>query len=442
MSLPWRPLFSGETAAQALGIIQEIAAATSGGAFDPPGNVHPMVASAWQNSLDGRAGQSLLHAYLALHGAGDAHAETAIDLLDQATDAAVELRLTPSLYFGFSGIGWVTTHLAGRLFEESQDSCLEIDELLLSSLTRLSEEGRYDLFEGLVGLGAYALERLPRPSAVSLLEAVVAHLAALAEHTAEGACFFNSPEVMAARYRDIFPRGTYNLGMAHGVSGVIALLGSVCRAGIATEQARPLLGASVSWLLARERSAESGFLFPNTYTPYQAGVDQSRLAWCHGDLGVATALLLAARGAGEAAWESEARRIALAAATRWIDDPRVADAELCHGAAGIGHLFNRLYQATGEARLGEASRSWLSRALALHEPGLGVGGYRMVEAGNWFDHPGFRIGSSGIGLALLASVSAIEPGWDRLLLASSPGSQAPPPVDGVAQSLDGGIPFP
>jgi lantibiotic modifying enzyme len=423
MNVPWRPLFSGDTAAQALGIVQEIAAATSSGAFAPPGNVHPSVASAWQSSLDGLAGQSLLHAYLAFQGTGDAYADTAIDLLDQATDAVAELRLPPGLYFGFSGIGWVTTHLAGRLFEESEDSCLEIDEILLGSLTRLSEESKYDLFEGLVGLGVYALERLPRPSAVSLLEAVVAHLAARAEHTPEGACFFNSPETLAPQYRDLFPQGTYNLGMAHGVSGVIALLGSACQAGIATEQARPLLEASVSWLLARERPAQSDFLFPNTYTPDQPGVDRSRLSWCHGDLGVATALLLAARGAGEASWESAARRIALVAATRSIDDPRVADAELCHGSAGIGHIFNRLYQTTGEALLGEAARSWLGRALAMHEPGLGVGGYCMSQAGKRFDHPGFRIGSSGVGLALLASVSPVEPAWDRLLLASTAGSR-------------------
>lgn len=417
--MSWRPLLSGDTAVRAFDIAQEIAAATSRGAFDPPGNVQPIGAAAWQCSLDGLAGQSLLHAYMAFHGSGDAYVDSAIGLLDQATDAAAELRMKPGLYFGFTGIGWVTAHLAGRLFEESEDSCLEIDELLLSSLPLLSEEGRYDLFEGLVGLGVYALERLPRPSAATLLESVVARLAVLAEPAGEGVCFFNSPGNMPPQYQSLYPRGTYNLGMAHGVSGVIALLGSVCKAGVATEQARPLLDASVSWLLARARPAGSEFRFANTYTPYQESSDYCRLAWCHGDLGVSTALLRAARGTGEAAWEAEARETARAVATRWIDDPRISDAELCHGAAGLGHLFNRLYQETGEEPLGEAARYWLHRAMDMYAPGAGVGGYRMFEAGHWFDHPGFRVGSGGIGLALLAAVSSVEPGWDRLLLASS-----------------------
>lgn len=418
MSGPWRPLLTGDAAVQALAAVREIADATSHGASHVPANVHPKAAPAWQNSLDGRAGQSLLHAYLYLHDKDDISAETAIRLLDEATDAAATLRLPPSLYFGFSGIGWIAAHLEGRLFEESEDNGREVDETLLHSLNRFPWEGKYDLFEGLVGLGVYALERLPRPSAASLLEAVVAHLAALAEHTPEGACFFNPPDSLPPKYRrNLFPKGTYNLGVPHGIAGVIALLGAVCHVGIATEQARPLVGESVRWLLARERPVESDFRFMNTYTA-EADVDRGRLAWCHGDLGIAMALLMAARGAGEASWESEARRIAKAAAAHLPEDTRAPDVGLCHGAAGIGHLFNRLYQTTGEASLGEAARLWLFRALTLREPGVGVGGYRMVQEGEKFDHPGFRIGSSGVGLALLAAISPVEPDWDRLLLAS------------------------
>jgi hypothetical protein len=416
-SLPWRPLLSGEEASRVYNIVEEIATATSNVVSVRPGNVGAQVFSAWQNSLDGLAGQSLFHAYLALHGAGDAYAETAVELLDKATQAVAELRLPPSLYFGFSGIAWVTAHLAGRLFEEREDSCLEVDELLLRSLSNSSWGGQYDLFEGLVGLGVYALERLPRPSGMSLLEAVVDHLSARAERGSGGASFFSPPENLPGQYRDMYPNGNYNLGMAHGAAGVIAFLGAACHAGVAPEQARRLLTETITWLLDREQPRRAGLGFPNVYSlGFPAG--GSRLAWCHSDLGVATALLVAARGTGEKAWEAEARRIAGAAAACPVEEAHVADAEICHGAAGVGHLFNRLYQATGEASLGESAQFWLRRALAMREPSLGVAGFRMSQAGSWFDHPGFRIGASGIGLSLLASISSVEPTWDRLLLAS------------------------
>jgi lantibiotic biosynthesis protein len=415
---PWRPVFAGDAAAPLVTIIEEIAAATAGGPFEPPGNVQPRAAPAWRYSLDGLAGQSLLQAYLALHGAGEARADAAIELLDRATDAAGTLTLAPSLYFGFSGVGWVAAHLTGRLFEESQDNGLEVDDALLGALANPAWTGKYDLFDGLVGIGVYALERLPRPSAVCLLEAIVARLAADAERSEEGAAFHTPRGNLRPAYQQLQPRGTYNLGMAHGVAGIISLLGAMCRAGIATAQARPLLVDSVAWLLARERPEGDGFRFLSTYTPGR-DVDIGRLGWCHGDLSVSLALLAAARGTGDAAWERHALRVALAAAAWPVDTTPVPDACLCHGAAGVGHSFNRLYQELGDERLGDAARGWLRRAVAMREPGVGIGGYQMFQSGQKYDHPGVRIGSSGIGLALLAAISPIAPDWDRLLLAST-----------------------
>jgi hypothetical protein len=35
---------------------------------------------------------------------------------------------------------------------------------------------------------------------------------------------------------------------------------------------------------------------------------------------------------------------------------------------------------------------------------------------DWRNDPGFLTGSSGVGLALLAAATSVEPLWDRLLL--------------------------
>jgi lantibiotic biosynthesis protein len=424
-SSPWRPLLSGDDADRALEAVREIAAVTGRGAFHHSEGLAPEAFPVWESVLSGgRAGQCLLHAYLAFHGAGDAYADTAMDMLDRATDVAAVEPMSTSLYLGFPGIAWSTAHLAERLFTEEEDSQCEVDESLLLSLSH-RWEGPHDLFNGLVGVGVYALERLPRPSAMRCLEAVLAQLANRAEHTPEGATFFSPVETLHPKYHQIYPQGAYVLGMAQGVPGVIALLGAACHAGVATREARSLLDASVSWLLARERPPDSSYRFSHYYAP---GVEphRSRIAWCFGDLGVAASLLMAARGAGEPAWEAEARRIALAAAARPIEEAGVPDAGLCHGAAGVGHVFNRLYQTTGELELGRAARFWFHHALSLREPGLGIAGFRMASGNDWLDEPGFLLGATGIGLTLLAAVSHVEPAWDRLLLISPPavGSKA------------------
>jgi len=99
MTHAWRPVFSGELAAEMLAIVDDIADATRG-PLERPAHIPEEFGPVWECSLDGLAGQSLLQAYLALHGGSEARADAAIALLDQATDAIAALTVPPGLYFG------------------------------------------------------------------------------------------------------------------------------------------------------------------------------------------------------------------------------------------------------------------------------------------------------------------------------------------------------
>jgi hypothetical protein len=132
-------------------------------------------------------------------------------------------------------------------------------------------------------------------------------------------------------------------------------------------------------------------------------------------------LLAAAQVSGNDAWLKESLSVARNAARRRGRASGVADAGLCHGSAGLGHLFNRLWQATGKREFRSAALHWFERTLAYRHPGRGIGGFtaiistasdRLTQASD----PGILTGSAGIGLALLAAATAVEPGWDRLLL--------------------------
>jgi hypothetical protein len=140
---------------------------------------------------------------------------------------------------------------------------------------------------------------------------------------------------------------------------------------------------------------------------------------------VAAALLGAARCVLQPAWERQAIAIARRAAAWPREDSGVVDAGLCHGAAGLGHLFNRMFQATGEPELGAAARSWFERTLEMRRPGCGVGGYEAWLAGgdgelSWAADTGLLTGAAGIALALESATAAVEPAWDRMLLVAIP----------------------
>jgi lantibiotic modifying enzyme len=419
MSRPWSPLLEGPLADQASQAVQAIADALP----FAPSDRGPSLAG-------GQAGEALFHAYLALHTADSAAADRAADLLDQAAEALASTPLAPALYGGFPGVAWTMEHLRGRLFEEEDtadgedDPLREIDEALLAPLSRSPWPGEYDLIGGLVGLGVYALERLPHPTAAAILEQIVNRLDELAERLDGGTAWFTPPERLPDWQREIHTRGVYNLGLAHGIPGVVAVLAGAAAAGVATGRARPLLDSTVSWLLARRYGPEMASCFGTHYAPWESPAS-SRLAWCYGDPGVAAALLAAARAVGNPEWERQALDVAIAAAERDVATAIIRDAGVCHGAAGLGHLFNRMFQTTGEERLAGAARFWFQQALGMRVEGEEIAGFRAWEVdpqgkGLWRADPGFLEGAAGIGLALLGAVSTVEPAWDRMLLVSLP----------------------
>lgn len=413
----WRPILAGSLAERARETVGQFAESLGQFVDEPLGNF----------SLgEGDAGMALFYAYLARTTGEDAHDAPARRYLERAVAALSETRVAPDLYAGFCGVAWAVEHLATAGTDADEDVNQTIDEVLEAGLREARPEAawwqRYDLITGLVGLGVYALERMPRPSAVRILELVVRHLAAVSETAADGITWRTEPEQLPLRSRQLTPEGNFNLGVAHGVPGVIGLLGLVSAAGISLPRTRELLDGAMSWFLARRlprggKAEFNGWLSPN------GNPLADRVSWCYGNPGIAVTLLVAARAVGNEDWEREAVDLALASAARDPRDSKVVDASFCHGAAGNGHLFNRLFQATGDTRFRDASVAWFERTFELRRPGRGLAGFEFLvldsnQENAWVGTRGILIGISGVGLALLAAMSGVDPAWDRMMLAS------------------------
>jgi lantibiotic modifying enzyme len=348
-------------------------------------------------------------------------------LNDAIADLAV-LRLPPDLYGGVTGIAWAIAHLRDLLGDVDLEITRPIDRLLRDHLRRKPWRGDYDLVGGLAGYGVYALEQLPRALAIKHLKCVIKRLEETARRTRIGVAWFTRAGLLPEWQRELCPRGYYNLGLAHGVPGVIAMLGRASAAEAVPRairaKARSLLDGAVSWLLANKEADNTNGFFPGWSGPGVA-VRPGRVAWCYGDLGVAVALLLAARCVNETDWENEAIVIARDVARRPVGRWRVRDPGLCHGAAGVGHLFNRLFQATGDRLFKATARFWFERALEMRRDGKGIAGFSalQIEPNKQpyrVPAPGLLEGAAGIGLALLAATTNVEPAWDRMLLVSIP----------------------
>jgi lantibiotic biosynthesis protein len=411
----WQPLIDGDLAERALGAVREIASDLRG---HVPANL---------SLLNGAAGLSLFFTYMHLAFPGQGYDDDAVVYLEQAIDGAVQPDAPRGLYSGFTGVGWTIEHLKGRLLDPAaEDPGEEVAAIILRLLDRRPWMQDFDLLSGLVGYGVYALERRPGPEAGPCLERVVAHLGELAEPRDGGLTWLTRVELLpAGETRNLLPEGCYNLGLAHGVPAVIALLAEAHAAGVAGGEPLRLLRGAVAWLLGRKLPPGSASVFPKMIAPGGGQLGEVRLAWCYGDLCIAISLLYAARRAGVPAWEEEARGLARAAAARSFESAKALDGCLCHGAAGLAHLFNRAFQATGDPVLGEASRRWLARLLDMRRPGQRFGGFphwTLLDGGEagWLSDPGFLNGAAGVGLALLAACLPREPAWDRVMLTAIP----------------------
>jgi lantibiotic biosynthesis protein len=411
----WRPILSGKRAEQALQAVDAIADSI------------PLLAAGRDPSLGrGQAGLALLYTWLARTRRTPQADVLARQCLDEAIEAVATQAMNASLYGGFSGVAWAA-ELVDRLDPDAEDRNEAIDDALLRLLSRTDHwRAPYDLVTGVTGLGVYALQRYPRPVASECLRRVVQLLHDRAEHDEHGLYWWTPPAELHEEWRKQYPSGRADLGVAHGMAGSIALLGGICGAGIEQAMARPLLEGAVRWLLAHSVPTEAGPTFPlwvaPGFEPYPA-----RCAWCYGDPGIAAALLTAARGVGNAGWEQTACALACRAAERPASETGVVNAGFCHGTAGLAHLYNRMFQASGEPKLGRAALYWLERTLDFYRLAKDNGGSWVL--GSWdpaqqepWTWTGIELveGAVGVALVLLAAATSVEPIWDRMFLVSAP----------------------
>ncbi len=434
--MTWTPILSRQSdlGAQAWDAVQTIAQAVADKNYEVP---------AEQRRRSRTYEEALLYGYLALALDDLGWANRATECLNQAIDEAAQSAGYLGLFGGLTGLGWTVEHISHLLQgisvpadddselgsgqnegEEEEDLNGDIDSAIFKRLPNTSSSSPYDLISGLVGFGTYFLERLPRESAIQGIRAVFDQLENLAKSVDDGTAWHSGPELLPDWQREQAPSGYYNLGVAHGIPGIIHFLSEAWATGIVErERSYKLLDSAVSWLIAQQRPPGSLSQFSSWIVPGEESAD-SRMAWCYGDLGILSVLLQVADRTGRRDWRAFAEELLNHCLAWHVDRAGIADAPLCHGAAGVAHIFNRIYQTEGDRRCLDAALLWYQRTMNFRQAGSGVGGFSSLTKPApsglpvWEASPAFLDGATGVALALLSAVTPIEPGWDRMLLVS------------------------
>ena len=327
-----------------------------------------------------------------------------------ATDEFSEV----GLYSGLAGIAWAVNYAISAFGASTlgiSDSATEEIDHLLISMFKHRWRGHYDLISGIVGIGVYSLGLKKTDVGIELFRSVTKNLQEMAEGSGTGMTWHTSVSFVPVREQPNNQNGWYNLGLAHGVPGVIALLGRACVLGYATDKDRAVLASAVKWLLHQSLS-ENELTFG-----FSTSLAQKRTAWCYGDLGIAVALLHAAAALESENLKSSALNLASRSLSISHSKSGAVDASICHGSLGVSHIARRIFDSSNDPRFYDQHIRWLN--FALYENGSnsldrfscyeGSGRIRLLNTG-------YLNGLSGVGLALIDAIYEPKCSWNVPLL--------------------------
>jgi hypothetical protein len=386
----------------------------------------------WPQSLaHGAVGVALLHVERAR--AGLASWDLAHEWLACAASGRVAAGEGSHLHYGAPALAFALHVAADRTgrYARAMD-CLD-RHIIATTRYRLDQAharmdrgelpalAEFDAIRGLSGIGAYLLLHQPDGD---VLRAVLAYLVRLTEPVAvageqlPGWWTGVSP---SGRPSERFPDGHANSGVAHGITGPLALLSLAVRHHVVVDGQVLAVGRICAWLDRWRQEDQVSVWWPYWVTRSELRdgrldvAGPSRPSWCYGTAGLARAQQIAALAMGDTARQ----RLAEAALAGALTDRRqlraVTDLSLCHGYAGLLHVARR------------AAEDAITPELADHVPcllgaivGDGVRADGLAES--LLRHPageaGLLEGAAGIALAMHAAASGAPPvsGWDSCLL--------------------------
>lgn len=326
-------------------------------------------------------------------------------------------RLQSELAFGYglTGVAWLY-----EFFLREGDYQIEFnhntDVLLLHHLQQCDWTGELEFIRGLSGFAVYIARRKTAQLALPLAQALLALLTQKWQQFGDGTGTWEVATDSFFRFDQVTDNPEFNLGLAHGVPGIIAALLPLLAFKQLREPIQTLLQASCQWLIQQQQTSQQ---YGSCFAYITGQPCQSRLGWCYGDATVALTLLRAGESLGRVDFTAVGEAIALQAAQRQLSNSQVQDAGICHGSAGLALIFHAIGRYSPEQALSQAAQYWFEHTLTLYKT-QGLAGFNAVREQ---DNSAYRLpdhgllgGYAGIGLVLLTAFG-IEANWlDAFLL--------------------------
>jgi lantibiotic modifying enzyme len=361
--------------------------------------------------LEGLAGESLLlieYSRLTNHNNIESATDKRIDLLVTSLhDNFNKINSQSTFYHGNAGIIWLLKYIQHNYgYELDDESCSIIDNYCFSKAKCKFLLKDFDFFSGGIG---YSIPLIYDEAKISICT----------EYLINGSTIDSSGNRKWETELIDNKHGQF-LGLAHGISSILSFL-TITQSENNTLNLYRYAYDIINYLKKNKVNNEL-----NIYPTYKTNRDEyshnTRLAWCHGDLGIAAAIFNAGVTFNKKEWLDEAYDILHHIYTKRtnLEQNGIYDANICHGAAGVAHIFNKVYQYSKIPEFKKATDLWVEHTLYFAKYEDGVAGFKTMDnERGLINSTGLLTGISGIGLVLLSYLYPETVNtWDRCLLLS------------------------
>jgi len=320
----------------------------------------------------------------------------------------------PSFVSGLSGNIWLIKYFTDKevLDDLLVDIKKEINDFFTNTNFKYAEQANYDFLHGSLGL-IYTANYCRNNIYENTINALVTPFLNGMHKNEKGYFFFDwmSSITNSAKPEQI------NFSLAHGLPSAAVIL-----SGLQTSDTLEASNNILRFIKSHKSNSNTLSLYPSIVNETETVNYNSRLAWCYGDLGIASAFWQIGKKNNNMEWKQEAINIMLHTAKRKnTNENMIMDAGICHGAAGVAHIFNRFYKETGIKEFDDARWYWLDQTLLMAKPNSGLAGYQAWDhKKGWQNEYGLLEGIAGIGLVLMGFLTddVQELDWDTCLLLS------------------------
>ncbi|XLS30477.1 lanthionine synthetase LanC family protein [Flavobacteriaceae bacterium M23B6Z8] len=339
----------------------------------------------------------------------EVYKQKTLELLEKAIEVFPERKMHTGFLEGFESFFWVVDYLFKHDIVSDDSFIDDLKPHLFKSIEIDLQGNFFDALHGSINKLdlLFNSEKYKQEEVLNYIDLFIDSLLENKVENEKGIYWYDS---------SMTEKNIVNLGLAHGISGILVFLTKIKNQGYENPKMDYLIEGIIKSLVSFKNKNPYNCYFPSNYSENgsEAG---SRLAWCNGDLGIAYAMLYSAETLKKTDLRKEAIEVINGLYHRRISNSEIDhfeenfffDTAFCHGLSGITYTLAKINELLKNPLIDKRIDYWKGELLHNLNTQLNIKGdiyypaYKQDKDHSYvLDTCSMLAGLTGTGLVLLS----------------------------------------